>query len=203
MERKLIEYLPPVLQEIIEYMTITSAEQPEIDGAWDALKRVMDNQFIDTATDAGVQEWEDELDIIPHPSESLDDRKARIKTFWISGVVYTYNWLVQWLRAICGDSVPLPEVDDYTLRVKLPITADYNGLLRSMRQYIAANILIDPTMLITPATLMHYTGAAFRIAAKQRMASNDWDVSNIIFLTDETGIPLVDGAGYVLFEEGA
>ena len=61
LDRKLIDYLPPVLQSVMEFAAITGAQQPEIEAAWDALNLVMDNQFIDTATEAGVTVWEKEL----------------------------------------------------------------------------------------------------------------------------------------------
>ena len=201
--RKLIDYLPPVLREVMEYMAITDAQQPEIEDAWLALNRVMDNQFIDTATEDGVEVWESELNITPLTTDTLEERKDRIKTFWIYGVVYTYNWLVGWLKASCGNRRTLPPVvNDYTLRVALPISVDYISLLESMRRYISANILIDPLILLTAPTLMHYTGAAFRVGIKQTITSEEWDMDNINLLADENNLVLLEEAdSLVLYEE--
>lgn len=110
LDRKLIDYLPPVLQSVMEFAAITGAQQPEIEAAWDALNLVMDNQFIDTATEAGVTVWEKELNIVPLATDTLEDRKQRLKTAWTYGVVYTYNWLVNWLKTSCGESNPLPTI---------------------------------------------------------------------------------------------
>ena len=134
MDRKLIDYLPPILQKVMEFMAITDAQQPEIEKAWAALNLIMDNQFIDTATEEGVSVWESELGITPLSTDTLESRKQRIKTFWTYGVVYTYNWLVNWLKTSCGDDNPLPTMNEYTLRVALPISIDYIGLLESMRR---------------------------------------------------------------------
>ncbi len=203
MNRKLIDYLPPMLREVMEYMAITGAQQPEIEDAWDALNLVMNNQFIDTATEDGVAVWESELNITPLTTDTLDERKDRIKTFWIYGVVYTYNWLVEWLKSSCGDKRTLPPtVSDYTLRVALPISVDYIGLLESMRRYISANILIDPLILITPPTFALYTGAAFYVGIKQTITTEAWDMDNINLLADEAGAVLMESAdNLVLFEE--
>ena len=215
--KKLIDYLPPVLQEIMEFMAINEAMQPEITDAWAALQRVMNNQFIDTATEDGVEMWETELDITPPATDTLDQRKERIKSFWVYGVVYTYNWLVGWLKASCeGRRTQLPVVTDYTLKVSLPISVDYVSLLESMRRYISANILIDPTILLTAPVLNLYTGAAFRTGIKQDVKStgwdgkrkddpddpSDWDLDGISMLADEAGTVLLEDAGnLVLFEE--
>lgn len=202
LDRKLIDYLPPVLQRVMEFAAITGAQQPEIDAAWDALNLVMDNQFIDTATEAGVTLWEQELNIVPLASDALEDRKQRLKTAWTYGVVYTYNWLVNWLKNSCGESNPLPTIKDYTLRVSLPVSVDYLHILDDMRRYISANVLIDPLILLSKIRVPHYTGSAFRHSIKQTLTTEEWDLDNINLLADENSKVLMEEAeNKVFFEE--
>lgn len=202
LDRKLIDYLPPVLQRVMEFAAITGAQQPEIDAAWDALNLVMDNQFIDTATEAGVTLWEQELNIVPLASDTLEDRKQRLKTAWTYGVVYTYNWLVNWLKNSCGESNPLPTIKDYTLRVSLPVSVDYLHILGDMRRYISANVLIDPLILLSKIRVPHYTGSAFRHSIKQTLTTEEWDLDNINLLADENSKVLMEEAeNKVFFEE--
>ena len=202
LDRKLIDYLPPVLQRVMEFAAITGAQQPEIDAAWDALNLVMDNQFIDTATEAGVTLWEQELNIVPLASDTLEDRKQRLKTAWTYGVVYTYNWLVNWLKNSCGESNPLPTIKDYTLRVSLPVSVDYPHILDDMRRYISANVLIDPLILLSKIRVPHYTGSAFRHSIKQTLTTEEWDLDNINLLADENSKVLMEEAeNKVFFEE--
>lgn len=201
-DRKLIDYLPPVLQAVLEYVQITGAQQPEFELAWDALNLVMDNQFIDTATEEGVAVWEKELNIVPLNTETLEERKQRIKTAWTYGVVYTYNWLVNWLKTSCGDTRRLPTVNEYTLRAALPVSVDYIRILEDMRRYVSANVLIDPLILLTKIDMPHYAGAAFRHSVRQTMQTPAWDMDNINLLTDENGIVLMEEAGSkILYEE--
>ena len=201
-DRKLIDYLPPVLQAVLEYVQITAAQQPEFELAWDAINFVMDNQFIDTATEEGVAVWEKELNIVPLNTETLEERKQRIKTAWTYGVVYTYNWLVNWLKTSCGDTRRLPTINDYTLRVALPVSVDYIRILEDMRRYISANVLIDPLILLTKIDMTHYVGAAFRHSVRQTMQTPAWDMDSINLLTDENGIVLMEEAGSkILYEE--
>lgn len=202
LDRKLIDYLPPVLQRVMEFAAITGAQQPEIDAAWDALNLVMDNQFIDTATEAGVTLWEQELNIVPLASDTLEDRKQRLKTAWTYGVVYTYNWLVNWLKNSCGESNPLPTIKDYTLRVSLPVSVDYLHILDDMRRYVSANVLIDPLILLSKIKVPHYTGSAFRHSIKQTLTTEEWDLDNINLLADENSKVLMEEAeNKVFFEE--
>lgn len=201
LDRKLIDYLPPVLQSVMEFAAITGAQQPEIEAAWDALNLVMDNQFIDTATEAGVTVWEKELNIVPLATDTLEDRKQRLKTAWTYGVVYTYNWLVNWLKASCGESNPLPTINDYTLRVSLPVSVDYLHILDDMRRYVAANVLIDPLILLSKIKIPHYTGSAFRHSIKQTLTTEEWDMDNINLLADENSKVLMEEAENKVFYE--
>lgn len=201
LDRKLIDYLPPVLQSVMEFAAITGAQQPEIEAAWDALNLVMDNQFIDTATEAGVTVWEKELNIVPLATDTLEDRKQRLKTAWTYGVVYTYNWLVNWLKTSCGESNPPPTINDYTLRVSLPVSVDYLHILDDMRRYVAANVLIDPLILLSKIKIPHYTGSAFRHSIKQTLTTEEWDMDNINLLADENSKVLMEEAENKVFYE--
>lgn len=201
LDRKLIDYLPPVLQSVMEFAAITDAQQPEIEAAWDALNLVMDNQFIDTATEVGVKLWEQELNIVPLASDTLEDRKQRLKIAWTYGVVYTYNWLANWLRTSCRESNPLPTINEYTLRVSLPVSVDYLHILDSMRRYVAANVLIDPLILLSKIRVPYYAGAAFRCSIKQTITTEGWDMDNINLLADENSKVLMEEAENKVFYE--
>ena len=101
MDRKLLDYLPPVLREVLEFQAINAANEPEISIAWDALALVLANQFLDTATASGVAVWERELNIRPKDTDTLEVRKARIKALWNLELPYTLPWLKNWLTGLC------------------------------------------------------------------------------------------------------
>lgn len=60
MDRHLLNYLPPVLREVLEFQVINGANEPEISLAWDAITRVLANQFLEDADEDGVAVWEQE-----------------------------------------------------------------------------------------------------------------------------------------------
>jgi hypothetical protein len=122
MDRKLINYLPPVLREVLDFKAINGACEPEISGAWDALGRVLANQFLDTADESGVRVWEKELQIYPKDTDTMEVRKARIKALWNMELPYTIPWLKNWLTSICGPLGHEETIADYTINIQLDYT---------------------------------------------------------------------------------
>lgn len=103
MDRKLIDYLPPVLHDIVEFKEITEVQQSEIKKAWDALEFVLNNQFIDTASAEGIAVWEKELGILSSSAEPFYVRKERIKSRWLNQEAYTLKTLISRLNILCGE----------------------------------------------------------------------------------------------------
>ena len=124
MDRRLLDYLPPVLREVLEFQTINGANEPEITLAWDAMTLVLANQFLEDADENGVAVWERELKIYPKDTDTLEARKIRIKAMWNLEHPYTVPWLRNWLASICGSTGYEFEVADYTINIQL----DYNVL---------------------------------------------------------------------------
>lgn len=119
MDRRLIDYLPPVLREVEEFQTVNGANEPEIALAWDVLAMVMANQFLEEADERGVVVWERELKILPKDTDTLELRKARIKAMWNRETPYTVPWLRNWLTGIFGADRHAEKVEDYTLTIQL------------------------------------------------------------------------------------
>lgn len=86
---KLLEYLPPFLREYREFNEIANAEEPELDGLSEKALRVLKNQFIETADEYGIAEFEKMLGIFPSKSDSLESRRARVFSRWFTELPYT------------------------------------------------------------------------------------------------------------------
>lgn len=162
MDRKLLDYLPLVLQEIMEMRAINEANEPEISMAWDALERVMANQFLDEADTWGVGVWEQELGLRPKDTDTLEERKARIKATWNAQLPYSLPWLRRWLDGICGPEGHSENVIDYNLRIELDHAAlrkassSAVGIMELLLPRIPANLLLayhEITQAEVPAPL--------------------------------------------------
>lgn len=119
MDRKLLDYLPPVLREVAEFKAVNGANEPEISLAWDALAMVLANQFLETADARGVAVWEKELKIFPKDTDTLELRKARVKAMWNLETPYTIPWLKRWMAGVFGADKHEVRVEDYTLAIRL------------------------------------------------------------------------------------
>lgn len=146
MDRRLLDYLPPVLREVLEFQAINEANEPEISLAWDAMALVLANQFLDTADNNGVSMWEKELRIFPKDTDTLEVRKARIKAMWNLELPYTIPWLKNWLTSICGPTGHEETIADYTINIQL----DYNALPNA--ESLAAEIL-DMLLVVRPSNM--------------------------------------------------
>lgn len=202
MDRQLINYLPPALREVLDFRAINEANGPEISLAWEALERVMGNQFLESADKDGVAMWERELQLYPKDTDTLDERKARIKARWNTELPYTYRWLVNWPQSLCGPDNPAPVVDGYALHVSLPSRVDYAGILDELRRRIPANLVIAPKIRLARAEAGLYVGSAVRLSTKQALtvaAAGDDD--GMTAFTDDGGAVITDENGKILYVE--
>lgn len=160
--RKLLDYYPPVIASIVDIQRLMAAFQVENDAMWDAISFIAENQYIETATAEGVSMWERELGIIPAPTDTLTQRKARLRLKWVPSNNFTMKWLHGWLEDVCGTSVPWPEVEDYTLHVTLPWFASWWSIFSDLRTYKPANIVLDPNVALPEESGNLYAGFAMQ-----------------------------------------
>lgn len=103
MDRKLIGYLPPPLRDIREYAAALSVEQIEFEDLWKALRSAPDEKFTQTATEIGISHWERVLGIAPFATDTLEDRRFRVRTALLDDSRMNYAVLVEKLTALCGE----------------------------------------------------------------------------------------------------
>ena len=160
--RRLLDYYPPVIASIVDIQRLMAAYQVSIDALWDAVSFLHENQYIETATDEGVSLWERELGIIPAATDTLNQRKARLRLKWVPSNNFTTKWLHGWLEDVCGATVPWPEVEGYTLKVTLPWFASWWSIFNDLRVYKPANIVLDPIVALPDESGNLYAGFAMQ-----------------------------------------
>ncbi len=177
--RKLIDYYPPVIQRILEFIELTDAQQPLVGQVWDAVSLAYDNQFIDDATEEGVIGWEKDYGITPAKTDTLKERKQRLKAMWVPSPRYTYEWLVRWLKVACNDEdiVP-PVIENYAIKTYLPGNVNYFEILDTMRMYVPVNMHINPIVKLNASQQNIYTGSAFRLKIKGKLSIEKEEVQD-------------------------
>lgn len=142
--RKLVNYLPPFVQDYLEMQEIMKAEQPEVDLLWDALKDVFADQYISDATENGVSRWESMLGISPKGTDTLDERKFRILTQLNQELPYTKRKLTQVLNNLCGADGYSVEINaaERHIKVKLGLSDqnNYTEVEKILNKMIPANM---------------------------------------------------------------
>lgn len=144
-DRKLIDYLPPFVQEYKEIATIMGVEQFEIDQLWAESDNAFADQFIMDATENGVSRRESILDISPKGTDTLDERKFRILTKLNQELPYTMRKLEQALTNLCGEdgySIVMNPAE-YYIEVKLGISnaSNYSEVENILKKMIPANMM--------------------------------------------------------------
>lgn len=172
--RKLLDYWPPVIRSIRDMQEIARVQQPIIDELWDSVSWLMENQFIDTATEEGVSQWEKELDIVPNSTDTLRQRKARLKIKWVPHNRFTMPWLYEWLCSATGrNDIKYPVVPEntYGLLVHLPSDTDWQTIFSDLIRYKPCNIYLDPHIDLPDGKIRVMSG--FAIVSTQYYKYND------------------------------
>lgn len=148
MDRNLIDYIPMVLRDILEFKEIMDADQSELSELWDAVENALDDQFVNSATNYGVSRWEKILKIIPKATETLDTRKFRILARLNEQLPFTLTSLKQQLESLCGTDGYVIELQDCTLIVRVALVAksNFDDVDQLLKRVAPANIVVDLTL---------------------------------------------------------
>lgn len=143
MRRQLIDYIPPVLQEVLELQALTNAEQLEVEQLWDAIEAAINDQFILSLSPAGAARWENILDIVP--VGSLEDRRITIMIALFNKLPFTLERLKELLSQITEAYEVDLQPDQYALllRLQLPNEERRTVISKMLRQKIPANLIMS------------------------------------------------------------
>ena len=143
-EVNLLGYLPPFMQEYVEMQQIMNAEQPDVQVLEDETEKIKNNQFILTCDEVGISRYEELLNIVPNPNDTLEARISRVLTRWNDSLPYTLRGLDDKLKTMCGEGnyQILPNFNDYELElvVYLPLSGQVSELDYMLSYMIPANI---------------------------------------------------------------
>lgn len=193
LDRKLINYLPEVLRNYREFQKTFEAEEPELLKVQEELSKVLDDLFIEDATERGVKRWEKILKITPKATDSLEDRKFRIITYITRKLPFTLRTLQQMLETLCGKGNYDVELrhNQYEIEVKINL-ADNNNImdvLSLLEIVIPANLIqILKSYLTVRSTVPKY---AIGGMSGEEITVYPWSITNI-----ESKNNLYFGLGY-------
>lgn len=146
-EIDLLRYLPQIEKEIKEMNYLAQAENPELSAVLQGIQHVLQDQFVQEATENGLGRWESILKIVPKGTDTLDERRFRILVRLNEELPYTFRMLCQQLEHLCGESgytVNL-KAADYTLEVKVHLEAksNFNDVKNMLDRITPANLVVN------------------------------------------------------------
>lgn len=103
MDRKLIDYLPPVIGEVKEIQLLMEAMQEEVNPLWVAAEETRNEAFFDTHTIYGISRWEKMLDLSPKGTDSLEIRNYRILARLNERLPFTMRMLRERMQLLVGE----------------------------------------------------------------------------------------------------
>lgn len=149
LDRKLLDYLPPFLQEYNELKILTQTEQPEIEAAWKAADNLLQQPFVLSATEYGIGRIEKIIGIHPYDTDDLETRKFRVLMKLRETLPYTYRTVNRYLGTMC-EGIPYQfqiDVKHYlvTAVFELGEIQKLRELYRYLDRVIPCNLMIDFT----------------------------------------------------------
>lgn len=139
-------YYPDILRDVKEFAELASTENLELGAVWQATSDLLDDQFIQTATQQGIARREKMMKITPYANDSLNDRRFRVLAHWNDKLPYTYRVLQNKLNQLCGEGHYTMTLNHgvYSLNIKLELTRRrmFDEVAKLSWQIVPANILI-------------------------------------------------------------
>lgn len=154
---KLIEYMPPYLKNVLEFIKIFDAEDIEIENMRYLIDKILKEVIVKTATSYGLDRYE-KIYGITNKAETIEARRMNILFKINNRVPYTLKWLINTLNEAIGENNYKLVAVDYELyiTINLAYTEAAEMLKSNLIKQIPANIQLNYEL---ETTLNEYIGA--------------------------------------------
>ena len=120
----MLAHLPEIVAEIREIRALAVPVDTELRALEKAMKDLQNNQFIETMTEYGCRRWEAMLGITPQDTDTLEDRRFRIRARFNEEPPYSRQVIKRKLDELCGrDGYVIEQnAEEYLFRIKIALT---------------------------------------------------------------------------------
>lgn len=140
-------YWAAVVRGAAEFQQIAAAENPEFNKLSECIRRIMQDSFINDATEYGVSRWEKMLEIYPGATDSLDDRKIRVLTYLNIRLPYSWRVLKQMISSFVGENNftmnYINDISKLIIRIRVETESQFDAVLTLLNRVVPQNIVID------------------------------------------------------------
>jgi len=145
------DYWIEEIQNAQEFKSMADSEDPEFLNLQSEIIDLIDDQFINTATETGIARREKILNIQPFNNDTLDSRRFRVGVKWDNQLPYTYRQLEDKLADLVGSNGYTIVLNNaaYTLtaRISLGVKRMRNDADIMIRNMAPANLVISVDLL--------------------------------------------------------
>ena len=134
---RLLEYLPEIYHDVIDFVELTDTESVEIISVEQAINTLFDNQFITTADEQSIKRREKILGIQADPTtESLEFRRKRLINRYSTKPPFTVRYLQERLDFLVGKGLTIVEADPLTFTLTVITNIDNAALFKEVERTI-------------------------------------------------------------------
>jgi len=138
------DYWPEFLARVREFELLADIKDDELAVLRQAIDDVLNDQFIETATERGIARREAILGIVPYGDDTLETRRFRVAGRWLNRLPYTMRMLQERLDKLLGEGHYVIELhkEPYTLRVLIELTVkrQFDAAKEMLREVLPANL---------------------------------------------------------------
>ena len=165
MDRNMIDYLPPFLRDVEENKSIlTKGDQPAVSKLWDGIDDILNDIFVLTATENGIERWEKLLNLTAFDTDTLDYRRIRVMTKLNEQLPFTFRTLKSFLDAVYGACNYYLKLNnnEYELVIRLypAATGGIEAISDYLKRVVPANISVNLGYKMTSKTVNGFGGYA-------------------------------------------
>lgn len=148
MDRKveILNYLPPILIEIRELKAIAGVENPILESLWRKIAATLNNQFILTADEEGINRYEKMLGLQVSDSDTLETRIFRVLARYQEQAPYTYRTLKLILDSLLGEENYTMELNAaekwLAVKIELTVKRQFEAVEETLERMVPQNMIL-------------------------------------------------------------
>lgn len=192
---ELLKKLPVYHRRIYEYQQIAKVQTPELEKLLIAIDFVLDNWFIETASEYGLSRLEKIAGITSVVGENLETRRYKLFVKMTESIPYTDKTLDEWLSSMCDRSEYCEVVRDYshyklTINTTLGKRGVFDEVCDGLLKMIPCNLVLEIYNTLSDYFSMGlYCGMAISVAM-------EYTITHDINILDNLNMNLYEGVGF-------
>lgn len=134
---RLLDYLPDIYHEVVDFVELTDTEAQEIISAEHAISTLFADQYVTEASEQAIKRREKMLGIQADPTtETLDFRRKRLINRYSTKPPFTVRYLQQRLDFLVGAGLTIVSVDPQAFILTVTTNIDNAALFKEVERTV-------------------------------------------------------------------